>query len=107
MNRRLGKRFREALRVGGITLLLGLFCTAALAAPELSTVQDFAHTHPHGAPHHLHPIVMVFGGTLPVVPATLAAPQQQTESPLPPCPTRYIAAEAFSFARSRAPPENV
>ncbi len=107
MNGRLSKRFGKALRAGGVTLLLGLFCTAALAAPKLSTIQGFAHTHPHGTPHHLHPIIMVFSGTLPVIPTTLADRQQGIESLLPACPTCYIAAETFAFSRSRAPPEDV
>lgn len=106
MTGRLGVRFRGALSAGGITLLLGILCTATLAAPELSTVQDFGHTHPHGTPHHLHPLALVFSGTLPVVPVTLVVPQQLTSRLLRPYLTLYLAAETLT-SRSRAPPQNV
>ena len=104
---RFGARFREALGAGSFTLLLGILCTATLAAPQLSTVQDFGHTHPHGTPHHLHPLAMIFGGTLPVAPTPLADPQRHIANLLPFRITLYLAAAVYPSSRSRAPPENV
>lgn len=104
--KRFGARFSGALRAGSITLLLGLLCTAALAAPRLSTVQDFAHTHPHGTPHHLHPLHLLLGGTPPSAPIVSTFFLQQDYA-LPIYRDLYVLAETFTSSRSRAPPHNV
>ena len=105
MKGRFSARLAEALRAGGLTLLLGLLCTAALTAPKLSTVQDFAHTHPHGAPHHLHPLHLLLSGTPPPVPIVTFFIQQ--DHALPVYRDFYVRTETFSSSHSRAPPQNV
>ena len=64
-------RLREALRAGFTTLLLGLLCTAPLAAPKLAAEQGFGHTHPHGTTPHLHAFKLIFGNG--VTPAHVVA----------------------------------
>ncbi len=58
-------RLRGALKAGSVTLLLGLLCAATLAAPALAADADFAHTHPHDAAPHLHPLGPLLGGVVP------------------------------------------
>lgn len=70
-------RLRQALRAGYTALLAGLLCTAALAAPALSTAQEFGHRHADGTPGHLHPVGSVVGGT----PAPAPVVGLEVESP--------------------------
>ncbi len=95
-------RLRQALRAGCAALLAGLLCTAALAAPALST-QDFGHRHADGTPGHLHPVASVVGGTPAPAPvaglavARLSRPVQRS------VPTA-VGRAAVRQPRSRGPP---
>ena len=89
-----------------MTFLLGLLCAAALAAPAFSTVQNFAHTHSDGTPHHVHPLCLLIGGTPPAAPVVAAEFVRRDET-LPFYVTSFVATEVFTGSRSRAPPPNV
>lgn len=97
-------RLREALGAGFITLLLGLLCTAALATPVLAAAPDFGHTHPHGTSHHLHPLNLVLGGTVPPTPVVSVSPTPYEGRTPPPPASPHVPAEAPASTRSRAPP---
>jgi len=97
-------RLEAALRAGFITLLLGFFCTAALATPALAAAPDFGHTHPHGTEGHLHPLNLVLGGAAPP-PPVVSVQRMLVEGRtllLPASPN--VPAEAPASTRSRAPP---
>ena len=96
-------RLRRALWAGYLALLAGLLCTAALAAPALSTVQEFSHSHADGTPGHLHPVASIVGGT----PAPAAITGLETK--LQENPVSHIAATNYVYLdtprpRSRGPP---
>jgi len=97
------ERLRKALRAGFITLLLGFFGTAALTTPVLAAAPDFGHTHPHGTPHHLHPLNLVLGGTAPPPVVSVSPTPYEGRAPLP-LASPYVPAEAPASTRSRAPP---
>ena len=99
------RRFSEALRAGGMTLLLGLLCAAALAAPALST-QNFAHTHSDSTPHHVHPLHLLLGST-PAAAPMVAVEVTQLDDALPFYVASFVTAEVFTGSRSRAPPPNL
>ena len=99
----MGGRWREAFRAGLITLLLGFLCAATLAAPALASEPDFAHTHPHGTPPHLHALEPLLGGVV-SAPVVAARPAQRISRTayLPELPRIFVAAPRQH--RSRAPP---
>ena len=96
-------RLRRALRAGYLALLVSLLCAAALAAPALSAVQEFSHSHTDGTPRHLHPVASVVGGTpAPAVVTGLEVKRQET-------PVAHTAATDYVHLdtprpRSRGPP---
>lgn len=99
-------RLRQALRAGYATLLVGLLCAAALAAPALSTAQAFGHTHADGTPHHLHPVGLVLGGT-PAPKPVAGLESARRDGPVPrPVPVSYVYTDTPQ-PRSRAPPGQV
>ena len=102
----MNRRWTRALRAGGMTLLLGLLCAAALAAPALSTVQNFAHTHSNSTPHHVHPLCLLLGGTPPAAPI-VAIEFRRRDDALSFYVPSFTLAEVFTGSRSRAPPPNV
>ena len=88
-----------------MTLLLGLLCAAALAAPALST-QNFAHTHSDSTPHHVHPLHLLLGST-PAAAPMVAVEVTQLDDALPFYVASFVTAEVFTGSRSRAPPPNL
>jgi hypothetical protein len=101
------RRLRQALRAGLSTLLLGVLCTATLAAPGLAGV-DFAHTHPEAtatcADAHLHPFKLIFGQGEGAPPAATLEFPPQAEHTAPLAAPAPVSAEVPAPYQSRAPP---
>lgn len=95
-------RLRAALRAGYLALFVTLLCTAALAAPALST-QDFGHRHEGGTPGHLHPVASVIGGAPAPEAVAGPGPEGRDAPALRPASSSYAHTDAPQ-PRSRAPP---
>ncbi len=99
----MNRRLRRALRAGLLVLFAGLLCTAALAAPALSAVQEFSHSHADGTPGHLHPVASVIGGT-PAPAAVVGLEVKRQENPVSHTATTDYAHLDTPRPRSRGPP---
>lgn len=95
-------RLQEAVRAGQLALFVALLCTAALAAPALST-QDFGHHHADGTPGHLHPVASVLGGTPAPARVEGLEPRWRGAPVLRPAALGYAHTDTPQ-PRSRAPP---
>jgi len=95
----------RALQAGLHTLLAFVLTSALFAAPLLAAQTNFGHTHPDGAPHHVHAVDAVLGAgalTSPAasVPLALQTGEVRRGSPISP----LLAPETTH--RGRAPPPN-
>lgn len=99
-------RVARALRAGLLTLLVGLLCAAALAAPAISASLDFAHSHPPGTAAHPHPVLFVIGGLPAPAPVVGVAVQERADPVRLPPVTASVCTDVRQ-PRSRGPPRHV
>lgn len=99
------RRLTAACCAGFSTLLIGLLCSAALAAPTLAAEPDFAHSHPAGTQHHLHPLELILGSGPVPLQASAPTPERVDSAALPALVLPWVSALGLTLPHSRAPPK--